>query len=78
MGDARHDILRDAFSQMLKTGTPVLGYVLNKVTTRRLGYGHYYRKYGYGYTTSPGDSAVAANQKRSNGTYSESNGDRPE
>ena len=35
----------DAIDQIQRTGTPVLGYVLNKAQGGRMGYGRYYYKY---------------------------------
>ena len=49
MGETRTDALREAVSQMQKTGTQVIGYVLNKVKSRRLGYGRYHYRYHYYY-----------------------------
>ena len=49
--------LREAVAQMTRSGTPVLGCVLNKVSAGRLGSGRYYYRYGYGrgyYARRPG------------------------
>ena len=49
--------LREAVAQMTRSGTPVLGCVLNKVSAGRLGSGRYYHRYGYGrgyYARRPG------------------------
>ena len=47
MGDTRSDAFRDAVLQIQRPGTPILGYVLNKVKSRRLGYGRYHSQYYY-------------------------------
>ena len=33
--------------QIQKAGAPILGYIMNKVKTRQLGYGHYRYRYYY-------------------------------
>ena len=38
--------LQDAYQQMTRTGTPVLGCILNKVAMDRLSTKKYYYKYG--------------------------------
>lgn len=47
MGDTRTDAFGDAVLQIQRPGTPILGYVLNKVKSRRLGYGRYNHHYYY-------------------------------
>ena len=45
----RQRALQDAYQQMVRTGTPVLGCVLNKVAMDRLSTKKYYYKYGSKY-----------------------------
>ena len=50
MGETRTDTFRDALYQIQRSGTPVQGYVVNKVKTQGLGYGRRYRyRYHYYY-----------------------------
>ena len=52
IGAVRHSDIRNSFLQLKKTGTPMLGIVLNKVKTRRFGYGQYYHQSYYSYASS--------------------------
>ena len=47
LGETRYDTFRDAFRQIQRAGAPIMGYVVNKVKTRRLGYGGYRYRYQY-------------------------------
>ena len=47
MGEVRPDTFREAVQQISRAGTPILGYILNKVKTRRFGYYSRYKYYHY-------------------------------
>ena len=47
MADSRLDVLQEAYRQVQTSGTPILGFVLNKVTNGATSYGRYYERYGY-------------------------------
>ena len=49
MGETRTDTFRDALQQIQRAGTPVVGYLVNKVKTQRIGYGRYRYRYNYYY-----------------------------
>ena len=49
MGETRTDTFRDALQQIQRAGTPVVGYLVNKVKTQRMGYGRYRYRYNYYY-----------------------------
>ena len=49
MGETRTDTFRDALRQIQRAGTPILGYMVNKVKTQRLGYARYRYRYHYYY-----------------------------
>ena len=52
---SRADSFQDAMQQIQKAGAPILGYIINKVKTRQLGYGHYrYRYYYHSYHSENG------------------------
>ena len=55
MADSRLDVLQEAYRLVHRSSTPILGYVLNKVTTRASRYDRYYRQYGYGQMRSKED-----------------------
>ena len=60
--------LQEAQQQMLRTGTPILGCVLNKVSLDRLSTRKYYsqygmNKYGYGYGYGRGNGYYRRNEK---------------
>ena len=47
MGETRTDTFRDAWQQIQRAGTPVVGYLVNKVKTQRIGYSRYRYRYNY-------------------------------
>ena len=47
MGETRSDTFRDSLRQIQRAGTPIVGYLVNKVKTQRLGYGRYRYHYYY-------------------------------
>ena len=49
MGETRTDSFRDAVRQIQRASTPIIGYLVNKVKTQRLGYGSYRYRYHYYY-----------------------------
>ena len=49
MGETRTDTFRDALRQIQRAGTPIVGYIVNKVKTQRPGYGRYRYRYHYYY-----------------------------
>ena len=49
MGETRTDTFRDVLRQIQRADTPILGYLVNKVKTQRLGYGSYRYRYHYYY-----------------------------
>ena len=49
IGQTRGDTFSDALRQIQRSGTPILGYVVNKVKTKGLGYGRYRYRYHYYY-----------------------------
>ena len=60
MGETRIDSFRDALRQVQRSGTPVQGYVVNKVKSQGLGYGRYrYRYHYYYYYRSQEDTEAA-------------------
>ena len=73
MGDTRTDTFRDALRQIQRAGTPIVGYVINKVKTQRLGYGRYRYWYQYYYysrkeeDTEPSDIGGNGAQPASSG-----------
>ena len=49
MGETRTDTFSEALRQIQRAGSPILGYLVNKVKTQRLGYGSYRYRYHYYY-----------------------------
>ena len=47
IADSRLDLLREAYLQVDRAGTPILGYVVNNVASGFGGYSRYYQRYGY-------------------------------
>lgn len=57
LGETRSDDFKNAVQQIQQSKTPVLGYVLNKLSRRGFGYGRYNYRYYY-YYQSKGDGAT--------------------
>jgi len=47
LGETHVDAFRDSVGMIQKSGTPIVGYILNKVRSRGLGYGRYRYHYYY-------------------------------
>ena len=47
IADSRLDLLREAYLQVDRAGTPILGYVVKNVASGFGGYSRYYQRYGY-------------------------------
>ena len=59
IGQTRSDTFSDALRQIQRSGTPILGYVVNKVKTKGLGYGRYRYRYHYYYYQRDEDADTA-------------------
>jgi len=70
MGEARPDTFRDAAQQIGRAGTPILGYILNKVKARRFGYGDKYGYYHY-YRSRQDDGSGSPGKERQPETIKE-------
>ena len=70
MGETRTESFRDAVRQIQRAGTPILGYLVNKVRTQRLGYGSYRYRYHYYYY-------YRREEEEAEATGVGGNGDRP-
>jgi len=70
MGQTRTDTFRDALRHIQRAGTPVVGYLVSKVRSQRLGYGGYRYRYHYYYyyrredENEPANGAEATAQRR--------------
>ena len=49
MGETRSDTFQEALRQIQRAGTPIMGYLVNKVKAQGLGYGGYRYRYRYYY-----------------------------
>ena len=67
MGETRGDTFRDILVQVQRSGTPILGYVVNKVRERGIGYGRYRYRYHY-YSRYKSDEDVELDGVSSNGS----------
>ena len=83
MDGTRSDLFQDCYMLLNRTGTPILGYVLNNVKSRSFGYGRYGYKYYAAYTkqTTPKDEKGSLLRKlgrRQNGHVKDLRGQKEE
>lgn len=67
MDETRGDTFRDVLVQVQRSGTPILGYVVNKVRGRGIGYSRYRYRYHY-YSRYKSDEDVELDGVSSNGS----------